>query len=461
MDKEPPRKSRRIATAKHAKGKNKSVQQGNENSTNQQNFQDMLVAAIPMITQSVVSVLQQKGLIVSNNEVISHNQVGNSATDVDTEQSTSGTEISNIINSGNVSTNSMLSNHSLDEASTPAVTCTSTNPAFTDGNVGIIPYANPSSVEVNNHGIPAPTQNVGSQSVLPGSSNIPRTDLSPSVNADRSSIATNVSNILVQDAGINHSISNTCNTLYTQGSISSPLTLHVEPKIKSQIWANMYVNFEVLLPKKELKTPRYKFYDGEKEGNGVLGFVKEQYVSTQIRNMSQWLEAFHIFVGCYCEKYPQDSVDLMKYCSIVRSIAKNATDEAALSYDKAFRKLRQGDPLHVKWDHLNSELYFLALAEGLSTKMRDAEQQLFLAKFKSSTKSQRKFTCHDYNNNGKCTRKNCRFGHSCQCCGGSHPRKTCRQWLAKSNAVRPQGSSQPIRARPNLSANLKSFVDKK
>ena len=58
MDKEPSKKSRRIATAKHAKWKKTSVQQGNENSTNQQNCHDMLVAAISMITQSVVTVLQ-------------------------------------------------------------------------------------------------------------------------------------------------------------------------------------------------------------------------------------------------------------------------------------------------------------------------------------------------------------------------------------------------------------------
>ena len=126
-----------------------------------------------------------------------------------------------------------------------------------------------------------------------------------------------VSNTLINEAS-------NCSTtaVYPQNTLSSPLTLHLEPKVKSQIWSNTYINFDILLPKKELKTPRYKFYDGEKEGTGIPGFVKEQFVTTQIRNMSQWLEAFHIFVSRYCEKYPSQCIDLMKFCSIVRTVAK-------------------------------------------------------------------------------------------------------------------------------------------
>jgi hypothetical protein len=58
------------------------------------------------------------------------------------------------------------------------------------------------------------------------------------------------------------------------------------------------------------------------------------------------------------------------------------TDDAALLYDQSFRKLRQGDSINVKWNHINSEFYLDALSLGLTNKMKTVEQQLFLAKSK-------------------------------------------------------------------------------
>jgi hypothetical protein len=58
------------------------------------------------------------------------------------------------------------------------------------------------------------------------------------------------------------------------------------------------------------------------------------------------------------------------------------TDDADLLYDQSFRKLRQGDSINVKWNHINSEFYLDALSLGLTNKMKTVEQQLFLAKSK-------------------------------------------------------------------------------
>jgi hypothetical protein len=65
-------------------------------------------------------------------------------------------------------------------------------------------------------------------------------------------------------------------------------------------------------------------------------------------------------------------------------------------------------------------------------------EQLFLGKAKMPNKSNKKPTCHNYNNEGYFTRSNCRFGHFCQYCGGSHPRKLCRKWLNQK-----QGNQNP------------------
>lgn len=84
-----------------------------------------------------------------------------------------------------------------------------------------------------------------------------------------------------------------------------------------------------------------------------------------------------------------------------------------------------------------NDLFDEALGEGLKSKIRGMEQ-LFLGKAKMPNKSNRKPTCHNYNNEGYFTRSNCRFGHCCQYCGGSHPRKLCRKWLNQR-----QGNQNP------------------
>ena len=44
----------------------------------------------------------------------------------------------------------------------------------------------------------------------------------------------------------------------------------------------------------------------------------------------KWLEAFHVFVAIYTAKYPAEAPSLMKHTNIVKQLAKQAGDEAAL-----------------------------------------------------------------------------------------------------------------------------------
>lgn len=127
----------------------------------------------------------------------------------------------------------------------------------------------------------------------------------------------------------------------------------------------------------------------------------------------------------------------MKYASTVSNIANTSTEAAVLIYDHDFRKLRECDPAGMRWDHLCNDLFNETLGEGLKTKIRGMEQ-LFLCKAKMPSKSNRKLTYHNYNNESYCKRSNCRFGHFCQYCGWSHPRKLCRKWLNQK-----QGNQNP------------------
>ena len=100
---------------------------------------------------------------------------------------------------------------------------------------------------------------------LPGSIEISRTDFSPSVNQQPTSVnslmplqttgtttfspGTHVLDNLMSRTGTNPP--NTCN--YNANNSDRPLTLDIDCKTKAQIWANVFVSFDLLLAKKELK----------------------------------------------------------------------------------------------------------------------------------------------------------------------------------------------------------------
>lgn len=92
MEPGPPKKSRRIAKKKRSE--QAQVDQSTNVSTtvstsNNQYVQDMLVAAVPLITQNVISVLEQKGGINSRNSTPQRTmgteaQINNQPTDIST-----------------------------------------------------------------------------------------------------------------------------------------------------------------------------------------------------------------------------------------------------------------------------------------------------------------------------------------------------------------------------------------
>lgn len=251
----------------------------------------------------------------------------------------------------------------------------------------------------------------------------------------------NVMNNINQSGSTPPGKSNNSN-VYAVNSISRPLALGVEDKVKAKIWADMYVNFECLLVKQEARDVKYTFQAGNGEGEDGPGFVKVQQASSKISTVTQWLEAFHIYVSIYCQKYPTESPKLMKYASIIMNVASKSTDEAALKYDKSFRQMRHNNPLNMPFDTLVAELYNTALAEGLESKFK-AAQQLFLANGSGRSKgnfgNKRKLTCHTYNNTGSCTKVLCKFGHFCQHCSGAHSRKNCQKWLSRVTSSTQSG----------------------
>ncbi|XP_062569284.1 uncharacterized protein LOC134231352 [Saccostrea cucullata] len=146
---------------------------------------------------------------------------------------------------------------------------------------------------------------------------------------------------------VNLGISNTF--LEAPESISKPLALGIDSKIKSIIWANEFVDFGTLLKPTE-KQVKFSI----EEGDDGLTFVKEKSTPLKIESIPQWMKAFHIFISIFCERHTNDATKLMKYASIVQKLADQSTASAAIQYDKTFRQWREISPTKLPWDQLNA-----------------------------------------------------------------------------------------------------------
>lgn len=135
--------------------------------------------------------------------------------------------------------------------------------------------------------------------------------------------------------------------------VARPVGLGVDPKIKANIFANEFVKFASLLPKSPFDADE-KIKSIKKDGQ--LFFVKSTEAG-QIRNLTTWLQAFHVFVPIYCSNHPSEVVHLMTYAQIIQGIAKTCGDDAALEYDENFRQWRQYAPDMCPWNQKNVDSF--------------------------------------------------------------------------------------------------------
>jgi len=148
----PPRKSRRLATRSTRESVQIPLARNVQNSVQSQ-LNELLTAAIPIITQSVITALQQSGIILNTNQTQSDPQCR--AQSGDTVQSLTTTQ------------------NDIQIALSPIPTANISDQATT-----AITQDSQSTVHSNN------VQLIS----LPGSIDIPRTDLSPSVNQQPTSV---------------------------------------------------------------------------------------------------------------------------------------------------------------------------------------------------------------------------------------------------------------------------------
>lgn len=169
--------------------------------------------------------------------------------------------------------------------------------------------------------------------------------------------------------------------------------------------------------------------------------IKTKIPTYEIRQVSQWAQAFLVFVGIFTEKFPLEAPALMTYGDMVQKLGKQAGDEAADYYDKNFREWRASNPSSFPWDNLNSEIHSEALAFSLG-KSRVGPASAFGGnrKFNSSSpqffrgSSSPKYPCLSLNNRGLCTRERCPYTRACHKCRGTHTKKQCNSGKAQTTS---------------------------
>lgn len=165
-------------------------------------------------------------------------------------------------------------------------------------------------------------------------------------------------------------------------------------------------------------------------------FVKTNDTA-KIKTLSQWTEAFHVFVAIYCQKHPEDVGHLMTYAQIVQGIAKSCGDEAAIDYDEKFRQWRQVAPQACPWNLKNMELFQDAMITSLDNKLKFKKQPF-------RTNSGKQKYCFSFNNKGSCNKANsCTYAHICQYCAGRHSRLQCSRNLSSLSNISQLKSVHP------------------
>ena len=95
---------------------------------------------------------------------------------------------------------------------------------------------------------------------------------------------------------------------------SVPLGSLVDNKLKAKIWTCQFVELELLVG--DNKTPVLIMYV-ERQQPSV--HMREQ-AHKRIYNITEWTDAFLIYMAIYTERYPAEVAALLKYVQLVRSM---------------------------------------------------------------------------------------------------------------------------------------------
>lgn len=186
------------------------------------------------------------------------------------------------------------------------------------------------------------------------------------------------------------------------------------------IWANKFIDFELLLPTQDYSDPKYTSTCIQIGQDSAIAIVPQQK-RTKIYTVEMWTTAFLRFVAIYSIKCPHETGALMKYGEIVWDLAIKRSGTAWQQYDRQFRLLREQTPF--PWDRLHTEFWLMACLQPTTTfrPFRSTTPKQFTPASKPFNKSRsNKFldnTCWPFNSRGGlCKYPGCKHTHVCGYC---------------------------------------------
>ena len=187
--------------------------------------------------------------------------------------------------------------------------------------------------------------------------------------------------------------------------VSLQLGATLPPKLKSKIWAGEFVELTALGQKQPEPPMSITLANGSTKHTVAISSGKP----TTISSVAEWTDLFLIYAAVYTERHPHQAPQLMKYCSVVRSMAGRCSPHWWLYYDTQFRQLKAQDP-SMSWADTHPELYLHCLAQT-SMPFRSSP---YANRQNQQRQHQRRGpdgVCWKQYFTGKCEFKNCRFSH--------------------------------------------------
>lgn len=209
-----------------------------------------------------------------------------------------------------------------------------------------------------------------------------------------------------------------------------PLGAATQQQVKSKIWANQFIDLNILLQQRE-EPLSLKISTGSVTLQ--QGFSKPK---TPL-SIQQWTDAFLIYMAIYIEKYPEQAPHLLKYCFFIREMHKMLGEKSWRVYDENFRMLKESADL--PWQKPVEELRVKAAAV-----CNFQSQQ----PFRTNAGSRPIKFCYAFNNGESCSHNPCPYSHKCQLCSMSHARVNCRVRRQKQGTINTTKSPHNTHSQP-------------
>ena len=141
-------------------------------------------------------------------------------------------------------------------------------------------------------------------------------------------------------------------------TVAIHLESRVRDKLKAKIWRNECLDFGLLLFTNH-EDPKYAVsVSSEQDLGHAKLWLEPVRKPKRIATFNQWSTAFNTFAAVYSIKYPSLAPTLLKYCKVLKDLAKRSAYWRW--YDEQFRYLRQTKADSYPWEQVQWDLWFQA-----------------------------------------------------------------------------------------------------